>query len=79
MAKPNSRQTLIDYCLRSLGAPVIEINIDEDQIEDRIDEGLHERPRLQRLVDRNRPRTILWSIRALALITIQLIPPELVP
>lgn len=40
MAKPNSRQTLIDYCLRSLGAPVIEINIDEDQIEDRIDEGL---------------------------------------
>ncbi len=40
MAKPNSRQTLIDYCLRSLGAPVIEINIDEDQIDDRIDEGL---------------------------------------
>jgi hypothetical protein len=40
MAKPNSRQTLIDYCLRSLGAPVIEINIDEDQIEDRVDEGL---------------------------------------
>jgi len=23
MAKPNSRQTFIDYCLRSLGAPVI--------------------------------------------------------
>ena len=40
MAKPNSRQTLIDYCLRSLGAPVIEINIDEDQIDDRVDEGL---------------------------------------
>ena len=40
MAKPNSRQTLIDYWLRSLGAPVIEINIDEDQIEDRVDEGL---------------------------------------
>lgn len=40
MAKPNSRQTLIDYCLRSLGYPVIEINVDEDQIEDRIDEAL---------------------------------------
>tara|TARA_R110002153_G_scaffold249761_3_gene406240 strand:+ start:9917 stop:10036 length:120 start_codon:yes stop_codon:yes gene_type:complete len=26
MAKPNSRQTLIEYCLRSLGAPVVEIN-----------------------------------------------------
>ena len=40
MAKPNSRQSLIDYCLRSLGAPVIEINLDEDQIEDRVDEAL---------------------------------------
>jgi hypothetical protein len=40
MAKPNSRTTLVDYCLRSLGAPVIEINVDEDQIDDRIDEAL---------------------------------------
>jgi len=40
MAKPNSKQTLIDYCLRQLGAPVIEINIDEDQLDDRIDEAL---------------------------------------
>ena len=40
MAKPNSRQTLIDYCLRSLGEPVIEINVDEDQVGDRIDEAL---------------------------------------
>lgn len=40
MAKPNSRQTLIDYCLRSLGAPVIEINVDDDQVDDRIDEAL---------------------------------------
>ena len=38
MAKPNSRQDLIDYCMRSLGAPVIEINVDEDQVSDRIDE-----------------------------------------
>ena len=40
MAKPNSRQTLIDYCLRNLGHPVIEINVDDDQLDDRIDEGL---------------------------------------
>jgi len=39
MANPNSRQGLMDYCLRRLGHPVIEINIDEDQIEDRIDDA----------------------------------------
>jgi len=35
-----SRATLIDYCKRKLGDPVIEINVDEDQVEDRIDEAL---------------------------------------
>jgi hypothetical protein len=40
MARPNTRQGLVDYCLRSLGAPVIEINIDDDQIEDRVDEAI---------------------------------------
>ena len=40
MAKPNSRQALIDYCLRNLGAPVIEINVDEEQLDDRCDEAL---------------------------------------
>lgn len=40
MASPNTRQELIDYCLRSLGYPVIEINVDDEQIEDRIDEAL---------------------------------------
>jgi len=40
MAVPNSRQTLIDYCLRTLGEPVLEVNIDEDQLNDRIDEAL---------------------------------------
>jgi len=40
MTKPNSRQTFIDYCLRSLGAPVVEINVDDDQVEDRVDEAL---------------------------------------
>lgn len=39
MATPSSRQGLIDYCLRKLGHPVIEINLDDDQIEDRIDEA----------------------------------------
>jgi hypothetical protein len=40
MARPSTRQELIDYCLRTLGAPVLEINVDDDQIEDRIDEAL---------------------------------------
>ena len=35
-----SREELIDYCLRKLGAPVLEINVDPDQVEDRIDEAL---------------------------------------
>ena len=34
MAKPSTRQELIDYCLRRLGAPVLEINVDDDQIDD---------------------------------------------
>ena len=36
----SSRQGLIDYCLRRLGFPVIEINVDDDQVEDRIDDAL---------------------------------------
>jgi hypothetical protein len=46
MSKPSSRQQLIDYCLRRLGAPVLEINIDDDQIDDLVDDALqyfHER------------------------------------
>lgn len=39
MAAVTSRQELKDYCLRKLGAPVVEINIDDDQIEDRIDDA----------------------------------------
>lgn len=39
MANPSTRQELIDYCLRKLGHPVIEINVDDDQVEDRIDEA----------------------------------------
>lgn len=40
MAQPNSRDTLLDYCLRRLGAPVIEINVDADQLEDKLDDAL---------------------------------------
>jgi len=46
MAKPNSRQSLIDYCLRKLGAPVLEINVADEQIDDAVDDALqlfHER------------------------------------
>jgi hypothetical protein len=39
MAKPSSRQELIDYCLRRLGAPVLEINVDDDQIDDLVDDA----------------------------------------
>lgn len=35
-----SREQLKQYCLRELGAPVLEINVDDDQLEDRIDEAL---------------------------------------
>ena len=40
MAKPNSRETLIEYCLRKLGSPVVDINVDWQQCEDRLDEAL---------------------------------------
>ena len=40
MAIPTTRQTHIDYCLRRLGDPVIEINVDDDQLEDRVDESI---------------------------------------
>ena len=40
MAKPTSRAELKEYCLRKLGKPVIEINVDDDQVDDRIDEAL---------------------------------------
>lgn len=36
----SSRTDFKDYCLRRLGFPVIELNLDEDQIEDRIDDAL---------------------------------------
>ena len=40
MSIPSSRQGLIDYCLRRLGYPVLEINIDDDQISDLVDDAI---------------------------------------
>jgi hypothetical protein len=40
MAQPSTRQELIDYCLRKLGAPVLEINVAEEQIEDLVDDAV---------------------------------------
>ena len=40
MAKPASRQELVNYCLRRLGAPVLEINVDDDQVDDLVDDAL---------------------------------------
>tara|TARA_B100000287_G_scaffold9967_1_gene10120 strand:+ start:27 stop:170 length:144 start_codon:yes stop_codon:yes gene_type:complete len=38
MATPASRAQLKEYALRNLGKPVIEINVDDAQLEDRLDE-----------------------------------------
>jgi len=38
--RPSTRTQLVEYCLRSLGHPVIEINVDDDQVEDRVDQAL---------------------------------------
>ena len=40
MAEPATRETLKQYSLRALGKPVIEINVDDDQLEDRLDEAI---------------------------------------
>jgi hypothetical protein len=40
MATPSTRTQFKDYCLRRLGWPVLQINVDDDQVEDRIDDAL---------------------------------------
>lgn len=40
MAAITTRKEFTDYCLRKLGFPVVEINVDEDQVSDRIDDAL---------------------------------------
>ena len=39
MAKPASREELIEYCKRQLGAPVLEINVSDEQIDDLVDDA----------------------------------------
>ena len=46
MAQPASRTELVDYCKRQLGAPVLEINVADEQVDDLVDDALqyfHER------------------------------------
>ena len=60
MATISSRQAFKDYCLRRLGFPVISINVDDDQVEDRIDDAL------QYYIDRHADGTQkIYVIRAL--------------
>lgn len=40
MSVPSTRSEFKEYCLRRIGKPVIEINVDDDQVEDRIDEAM---------------------------------------
>lgn len=40
MATPTSKAEFKEYCLRKLGKPVIEINVDDDQVDDRVDEAI---------------------------------------
>ena len=36
----NSRRGMIEYCLRALGSPVVEVNVEDDQLEDRVDDAI---------------------------------------
>ena len=40
MAKPTTRQELIDHCLRKLGAPVLEVNVSDEQLDDIVDDAI---------------------------------------
>ena len=40
MAKPVTRASFKEYCLRKLGHPVIQINVSDEQIDDRVEEAL---------------------------------------
>jgi len=40
MATPTTRTEFKEFCLRALGKPVIEINVDDDQVDDRVDQSL---------------------------------------
>lgn len=40
MAKIQSKQDLLDYCLRKLGVPFVEVNVSDEQLEDRLDDAM---------------------------------------
>ena len=40
MAKPTTKHELIDHCLRKLGAPVLEINVSDEQLDDIVDDAI---------------------------------------
>ena len=40
MAEPTTKAEFKEYCLRKLGKPVIDINVSDDQVTDRVDEAL---------------------------------------
>ena len=40
MAIPTTRDEFKAHCLRALGDPVIEINVSDDQVDDRVDQAL---------------------------------------
>ena len=40
MSKPSTKQELIDHCLRKLGAPVLEINVSDEQLDDIVDDAI---------------------------------------
>lgn len=40
MAQPSTRTELVDYCKRKLGAPVLEINVADEQIDDLMDDAI---------------------------------------
>ncbi len=40
MAKPTTKQELIDHCLRQLGAPVLEVNVSDEQLDDIVDDAI---------------------------------------
>jgi hypothetical protein len=39
MAQPTTKAEFKEWCLRKLGKPVIEINVDDDQVDDRVEEA----------------------------------------
>ena len=46
MAQPSNRSELVNYCKRQLGAPVLEVNVADEQLDDLVDDALqffHER------------------------------------